>query len=365
MFDKRIPSLVGKITKLAQERSGDEFKEGLAELLGDASYIRETREIVARDLLVPDLMLEHLGTTLAKTFIRGKINRTYVMISKCPSCADSGKKTRVRTSKRRQEKKVKKYICEADFQEGNVLDELAKAGFDLDCPACGDGLEVTNASNIIYPVKAQGIYAIAHRVKSPGRYCDKLVDRIFYDKKNPDMRKRSLFDKYAFNVIVNYPNDMPGNSFENRFKEQLGSALSHNCDLKRYNIKKTADLGDVACYALFELLRKKFRADPNVLQDNIRLPLRRTRKDGSGRVELYKMLQFDLDYRRITFEGRIMTRDTYEREMDRKSALYHENYVEIEARRRKATLFDKKPEAKIVRDALIDIFSNGNRRSVV
>ena len=364
IFDTRIPKLVGRISKLATQNSGDELKSELVALLGDETYVQETREAISRDLLVHDLILQHLGTTLAKRLMGTDTERAYSMIVKCPSCADSGTKRPVQESKRVQEKMVKEYICEADFQEGSVLDDLVKSGFSFECQHCGDALKVTNTSNIIYPQKEGPVHSIVQRVKSAGRYCDKLVDRIYYDKNNPKMKKRSLFDRYAFTVVVNHPNKMRGNRFEAGLKKKLGMSFKDCHHLKRfYKVKSSADIGDLACYAIFEFFRREFGVDPDALQDNIRFPRRRTRKDCSGIVELYKVLQFEMCYQGVAFEARIITRDTYERQMDRKSALHHDNYSEIETRRRQETLYDRIPEAEIVRNALLQIFSNGNPKN--
>ncbi|MBN1544826.1 hypothetical protein JW898_05195 [Candidatus Woesearchaeota archaeon] len=365
-FDPRIPALLGAIKNVAR-RDKDSYHNAnayLARLEQDLEgLIRDEFEDVAAirqrivdDLLLNDYILEDLGTTLARRLIHGKGRQTgnwvrqYNVITKCPACANSNRDRIRESSKGVQAVPVDSYVREAHLQDGTSLHYLCEAGFVPVCAQkkCGTLLEITNASNLIIPKEQQIVHFIAHRVKSAGRYCQKLVDLIFYDKDDPSMRKRSILDRYAFALVLNTPNGISEKKYRRMFKEHYGTALPFNMPIE-----------DAVCYAMLQILAREFETDSSRLQNNIARPKMRERE---GRIESYKMLQFPLNYHGKVFEGQIKTLDTFMREQDRKSAIGHVNYVEVEEGLRQE-MFKRMPEARVVYNVLMKIFGNNHAES--
>lgn len=358
-FDPRIPELLSVIKSItASNRRGrrgiESLQKELEELLRtDEDDIRGIRQRIQDDLMLYDYILEDLGTSIARRLIVGKArgktlwDRAYNIVTKCPKCAKSRKKKDKDNSKNRQIVPFSSYVREAHVLDGSVLDDLVAAGYNPTCSTyrCGTPLEITNAANIIIPTKKQTVHLLAQRIKSAGRYCQKLVDVIFYDKNDPRMKKRSLLDKYAFSLVLNLPDGAGEKEYRRMFRNAYGESLPPN--------SKYGDFDTTLCYEVFHLLNRWFEIDAGQLQDNFREPKIRER---NGKVEEYRMLQFPLRYQGRIFEGQIKSADTFYREQDRKSAIGHDNYVEVEDKLRQE-MFKRIPEARVVYNLLMQIFA--------
>jgi len=318
--------LLGEIRQLVTQKKGNELRQSLDHLLeGVHEEIERKRTSIIQDTMLHDYMLEDLTETLARKLLPGEKKYRYVVVTKCPSCTSSNDQKRHDQAKIVQEIPVMKYIHEVDAIEDLNMNALDPNRFQPRCPACGDGYVITSSRNLIMPAKQGSVYAITARVKSAGRYCQKLVDIIFFDKDNPRMRKRSIADRFAWTAIL----DTSGYKSE---AEQ-----------------------DALCYKMRDKLKSEnFLIDEKLMQDNIKDPIRRLSR--KRRPETYKMLQFPLKYHGETFEGQIKTLDTHLREQDRKSAIWHDNYVEIEEQLRQ-DMFREIPEAKMVYDILMKMFT--------
>ncbi|MBW2964655.1 hypothetical protein KY363_04305 [Candidatus Woesearchaeota archaeon] len=360
-FSPLIRQVVTEVKSLVQQNRGskDKLEELLQQRFSDIDHINQA---IIEELRVNDAVLEELGNALAGYLTGKEDDREYQIAAKCNSCAESSKKTRQRQAKRLVQVPLGSlvsqpavstrdepgsfegfnYIHELDFRSGSALDFLKSRGYTPDCPVCGDSLEVITKRNVIYPADDRFVYAILQRVKSAGRYCEKLVDLIFYDSNNPDMSKRSITDRYAFAIIVNQPSGMRDDTFRKEFQRRYGIPVP------------SGNIEDASCYAVYNLLQRYFRPGPRQLDDKIKHPKKRVSQ--TGRPELYKMLQFNLPFKGKRFEGQIKSKDTWLREQDRKSGLYHETWEEIE-RELRQDLYDRMPEMRAVYDTLYSLFT--------
>jgi hypothetical protein len=327
MFDPRIPQILSGIKQCARTYTGEELKKRLDDLLlSEREDIEEIKSRIIEDTMLQDYMLEDLTGIIAGKLIRGEKRNQYIIVTKCKPCSDSGNDERVKKSKIVQHIPTRKYIHEVGCFDDLMQNAIEPAGFIKNCVTCGNEYEATNSRNLIMPANKQEIYAIAARVKSAGRYCQKLVDVIFYSKDNPKMKKRSILDRYAFACVKDAPEGV------------------------------SEEENDKQCYGILERMRMdNLLIDMKLLQDNIRDPIRRLSQN--RKPEMYKMLQFPLKYHGKMFEGQIKTKNTFLREQDRKSAIWHDNYVEIEEQLRQ-DMFREMPEAKIVYDTLIKMFTH-------
>lgn len=344
VIDPRLQQLLVKIRDLARDKKGEYLKEGLEKLvISDFDELGDVRNSIINVLIAGDYALKECGEALASKLFRGSTTRKYALITKCNQCADSPKERMREGSKLRQDVPVKDYVHESQINDLTILSDLKNAGFKDTCDWCEAPLEITSTSNLIVPVDDEPVFMIAQRVKSVGRYCEKLVDRIFYNENDLRMKKRSLLDRYAFAVLVNFPNDFNEKQFRRNFWNQFGATIPDNGLFE-----------DAVCNAFFTLLKNEYQIDARKTQDNIKDP-KKVVKD--GRVEYYKMLQFPFPYKEYTFEGQIKTKRTYLREQDRKSVIDHETYVEKERQLRNNMLKDI-PEARIVYNLLMRLFSD-------
>jgi hypothetical protein len=354
----------------------EDLKSTIGMYMGDA---RKVRAAIAEDLMKSDNYLKELGLALAGTCFAGPTRRKYVVITKCFECADSNKKRLREDSKRRQLLDVKQkaednrqpvfdekgravyeYIHELDFdaaiEVGMDHPELEQEKLILTCPTCESPMKILNKSNVIYPANEEVIHAIVQRVKSAGRYCQKLVDLIFYDKADPLMEERSISDRYASAVIVNYPVSLTDSAFVKSFNGQFEKFMSKQFDRffkRNYGYDpRTLLLEDRTCYKLHNAFRHKFELIGS-LDDKIKEP--KTRKSKKRRNETFKMLQFDVLFGGMRFETQIKTLGMYLRELDRKSLVSHEYYEQIEADMRE-NMFMRAPETKAVYDLLRQMF---------
>ncbi|MBU2561402.1 MAG: hypothetical protein KKD17_03825 [Nanoarchaeota archaeon] len=315
--------------------------------------IDEIRAAIVEDLRISDTVLETLGEALLSRYAKDPVQRKYEVITKCTKegCPGQTKHIQSITVHPIGTENRAGYAHEIPFKEAWLkrmpLEGLDPKYYTQDCPQCGSPLDATAAMNGAYPEKGGAVYAIVTRVKSAGRYVDKLVDLLFYDENDPNMRKRSITDKYAFTIVLGYPNGMSEKEFRRVFRSQFDMVLEPN-----------GDVGDLACYAVLERLKRQFNK-PRVsnaimhLQDDISHPQRRVGK--YGRIEYYKRLQFNLDYHNKRFEGQIKTRDIWLKERDRTSALSHWTWEETEKQLREA-MYMRMPEALVVRNMLKRIF---------
>jgi hypothetical protein len=344
LFDPRLPPFLGRIRDIARREKGDRLTAALEDLvISGADELGDIRQRLIVDLRLSDYVLMDLGEALASKLIRGRTKRKYALITKCGKCSDSPRQKISESSKLRQEVDVGSYLHESQMADCTALPALNTAGFKDTCGRCGTPLEITSTSNLVMPVSDELLFLIAQRVKSAGRYCEKLVDLIFYDKNDSRTTKRSIIDRYAFAVVANFPNGMNEKQFRRNFRNQFEMAIPDNGDFE-----------DAVCYAFLDVLKGKFEVDMTRMQDNIKSPKERVK---NGRVEQYKILQFPLSYHGKRFEGQIKTRATYLREQDRKSAIGHETYVEKE-RQLRNNMFKDIPEARIVYNLLMKLFSD-------
>jgi hypothetical protein len=358
-FSQHMIDLVEDIQHLVRESTDiSELSKNLEERVGD---IERVQRAIIEDLRIMDPLLERLGTTLESRYIQGDTRREYFLLTKCNPCADSEDPHRQAQSKMIQTialdnpkdcariiaeegREPVTYIHEVDLAEGTVMDELVRRGYKPNCEVCGSQFEITNTSNRIYPVAEEALSAIVQGVKSAGRYSAKLVDLMFYDMNDQRMKRRSIADRFRCALIVNYPNGMKEEEFRKRFRRQFDLWLP-----------TTGLLEDQACYAMRRLIeREGFNVAWDKMQDGIARPNRRS--GPKGRVEEFKMLQFDISFYGKAFEIQIKNRGTYQREQDRKSLIYHETYAEKERQLREA-MYDQMPEARMVRDLLQRLFS--------
>jgi len=351
MFHPGIAELVGEISSLVRMiESPEELRTTLEEHIDDVDRIRQD---IINDQTAGDGVLRTVGDTLASKLFQGRTRREYVMITKCDTCATDKRRQRAATSKTKVPVPAADYLYEHEFnsalQEGRVPKGLNPERFSLGCPNCGSTVNVTSTSNMIFPETDQPVFAIAQRVKSAGRYCEKLVDTICYDLLDTDLRTaRSITDKYAFAIIMNHPNGMRDEERRRMFRRQFGLTVGDG------------NFGDALCYAMRDFLTASFGGAVGRVQDSIRDPKRRV--SPRGMVEEYKMLQFNFGLQGRTqddfvVEGQIKTSQTYQREQDRKSAISHEAYVEVENQLRQE-MFMRVPRARVAYEILMRLFAS-------
>lgn len=365
-FNPVIRQAVTEIKSLVQQNRGSaqRLEQTLEERFSDITHVNEA---IIEELRLNDLILEELGNALAGYLTGKEDDRQYQVVAKCSSCAESPRKSRQgqakkffqiplgsitgKTAKNAAETECPyekaRYIHELDFRSGAAIEFLKSRGYTPDCPVCGDTLEVITKRNVIYPSDDRFVHAVLLRVKSAGRYCEKLVDLIFYNPQDPLMSKRSITDRYAFAIIANQPAGMREDIFCREFE-------------KRYGIQMPpGHIDDACCYALHRLLQRRFKPGPLQLDDKIRQPKKRI--SHTGRPALYKMLQFNLPLRGKMFEGQIKTKDTWLREQDRKSGISHEGWEEIEKELRQ-DLYSRMPEMQVVYNKLYSLFTINQHR---
>ncbi|MBW2971851.1 hypothetical protein KY359_02335, partial [Candidatus Woesearchaeota archaeon] len=327
----------------------DDLKANLEHRLMD---VEEIGSAMIEDMTVGGGVLQVFGDNLQK-FAFDAFTRKYEVIAKCtrPGCEGQLKHILPFDADR--------YIQEIPFKEawyapaepGHPLvvpDGINPKGYGRDCSICGSPLDATSAMNIMYLSGEGPVYAVILRVKSAGRYVDKLVDLLFYDPDDPDMKRRSISDKYAFTIVLNHPNGYSNSEFKRVFRERFGTSLKP---------KHGFGIGDMACYAVYDLLAAHFGnpKKPRVvrnLQDDIKNPQPRVGPNG---IELYKRLQFNLHYDKMVFEGQIKTLDIWLNEIGRTSAMSHWTWEETE-RELRDKMYMRKPEALVVKDIIKRIF---------
>jgi len=358
------------------------------ELIVETSFddIEDLRGAIEQELRFNDYALKDLTGSLADHLIRDTYNREYNLITKCPSCSTNGTRSKER-AKSRQVVRVDDYVFEADVVDGSFIPDLVAKGFVDTCKRgkCQDTpLEIVNAANVVLPDDDHVIHLISSRVKTTGRYCHKLVDRILYEMsdelgwKDPEDvqnsrlaegeeeiivgSKRSIVDRFAFSIIVDYPNGWTESEFRKRYKRVYGATLPTGRGItamkrmfsQKYgiNMPRVMTFEDLVCYNLLEQVSQKFQVYMGRLDDRIQRPKVRMTK---GVREEFKMLQFPLHFKGMAFEGQIKLRSVYEREQNRKSAFSHDNYVEIDNKLRKA-FFKEVPEARVLYEVLMGVF---------
>lgn len=334
------------------------LKGGLESRIKD---IDDLKKAIINDMRINDGILQKLGEMLASRYIRGHHVRTYEVTSECPSCAESD--SHERHCEQRQEIPVKYYVNELDLRRGDVMDMLLRNGFKPNCPICGTELDITSASNCIHPAKEEVLSVLKTRVKSAGRYCHKLVDLIFYDETDPRWEKRSITDKYAFSLVLNIGSETDERSFRRMFRDQIRQSIPKDCSDREFRnffryrmqmeLPRMCDFEDLACYSMLRKLKTDYPQCPERAQDNLKEP--KERKGAQGRIELYKMLQFNFNMHGKKFECQIKTADTHRRELDRDSATCHFTYRTIEKYLRQ-DMYMKIPEAGAVYNFLYRLF---------
>jgi hypothetical protein len=357
--------------------------------------IEKMREKIARDVMAHDRILKRLGEDLVTKLIDGPVERRYEVLTRCDRCSglENGitgdaaekqagqsrqkpKKTSKKQSKRAPKNKVRrqaapkpnkrrlnlgiesqkipvrKYIYEADFNNGKALPllvdpKLGEQALRMHCPDCQGTLTSTSSRNLIIPLDDNIFYLIALRVKSAGEYCAKLVDNIFYDEDDPQMRKRDVVDRFGFLLTMNYPGTLHEKVLSREFRKRFGRGI-------RVDSKRDADLGDSLCYAALDALTAEFDVQRYTLelQDNIANPLEKEMHD---RQEQFKQLQFKFGYQGRLLEGKIYTKATHAKESDRKSAVGYESYRTTENKKRQA-MFLERPQMRILYEVLLPMF---------
>lgn len=341
------------------------LKGGLESRLGD---IGKLREALLDDMRINDGILQKLGQMLASRYIRGHQVRTYEVSSECPVCEESDLHDNHHDN--RQEVPVEYYVNELDLRRGEVMDMLLRHGFKPDCPQCGSSLDITSAGNLIYPASnptsndiPSTLEFIKTRVKSAGRYCHKLIDLIFYDETDPRWEKRSITDKYAFSLVLNAGPETDEPTFRDSFIEQMGHRLPEDCSEREFRnffryrldmeLPVRCDFDDLVCYAMLKRLKTDYPECIGLVQDGIKEP--KERKNSEGRIELYKMLQFDFNIHGKRFECQIKSKDMHRRELDRDSATCHFTYRKVEEYLRR-DMYMQMPEAGEVYNFLFRLF---------
>jgi hypothetical protein len=330
-FSPDIREMLSELRHIVSENKGSPNKLR-KNLEAKFDKIDKIRFAIIEDMKVTDSILRNLRDALVSRYAASEVDQEYVMITECGTCAKSKKKRQKERSKRMQAVPVTEYIHES--WRGSLLEEFKKRGFIANCPTCESPLEIKTALNMAYPSAEEIIYAITARVKSAGRYVHKLVDLIIYDKNDPRMRKRSITDRHAFKLVVNHPSTLAEKPFRRLFKRQFGIALPQNGNFE-----------DIICYTLLDMLGKDFKPGPEKIQNNIKAPI--PREAPNGRIEHYKMLQFDFMHLGIMLEGQIKTKGTFLSEHDRMSAISHMLYEQVEEGLREG-MYMKMPEAQQV-----------------
>jgi hypothetical protein len=347
-FDPKIYRLISKIRKAARQAqvvdgpSDARLRMQLDRLVEkEFDSVKNARERIIDDINLHDFLLDYLGTEFSKRLVQGSVDRQYVIGTICTSCAESEHPRRKRHSLGRQVIPVDRYIREAEFLDGTVYPEFKAAGLQTRCPSCDEGLQSTYSSNIMVPQQQQIVRLISQRVKSSGQYCEKLVDRIFFDPADKFMTQRDIIDRYANMFVVQCPQGASPQETRQRFLELYGIKL--------------ADRGNIEhqlCYGMRDVLVARFGVLPEEVQDNIKDPKRRMVKN---RMVVFKMLQFPVRFQNKLFEGKIVSSRYYEKEIDRKSAAGYVTYRQIENNKRQE-MFRRMPEALVVYEALMSIF---------
>jgi hypothetical protein len=352
----------------------DELRNALENLI----EIPRARFLFFGHITARDYSLRRMGKLFASRYITKDVTTEYEVIGKCHSCntkreakGDVGEKIRqiisVDALPAIPNSIEDTYVFEVAFRTGVISSAFEEKGFNPHCPECDDVLAFTSSRHIIRPITKQPIHALALRVKSGGRLADKLLDWVLYDR-NAEQRteKRSLKDVFAFSFILESPALSYGNIFDVQQPSQVWNEkkrLKFLEDVYRkqffrtYGTELPADkkYEDAACYELLQMLTRDYNQNDLRLQDNISSPLMR-KHPRHGRVEPFKMLQLNFVMGKERFEGQIKTRETYEREQDRRSAISHLNRVEVSDQLMKARL-DNDPRAKVVYSILRELFS--------
>lgn len=358
-------------------------REGeLRRALEDMIDIHKTRLLFFSDITTRDYSLRRIGKLFMLKYMRGEFTTDYEIIGKCPSCNTKRTKKGEKEEKLRQTVSVDNmpnipgciednYVFEVAFRAGNIRRVFEAEGFNSHCPECDDVLDFTSTKHIIRPRIAQPIHTLILRVKSGGRLADKLLDWVLYEKKDKSgeekkPEKRSLKDVFAFSFILESPalpsgdifgGKQPNKAWTDERKLKFLEDIYRKQFFRTYGIELPADkrYEDAACYELLHMLERDYSQSDLRLQDNISAPLRREHPR-HGRVELFKMLQLNFVMGKERFEGQIKTRETYEREQDRRSAISHHYRTEVADQLIKARI-ENEPKAKVVYFILRDLFS--------
>ncbi len=393
IFNPRLQELISEIREIVKDNI--QYKLGTKQLKEDLEVIVETsfedlsdmRAVVDQELRYHDFMLGDFTQALAARLISGKYNREYNIVTKCPKCTTSDNKRYRERAKSRQKISVDNYIYEADVIDGSFVPDLISRGFVPECKRgnCSDTLlEITNSANIIMPDQPQPVYLISSRVKTTGRYCHKLVDRIFYElgdelgwKKPEDVtasnlkdgeeeiivgEKRSLVDRFAFNIIIDFPDGFTEQDFRKMYRELYCVELPRGRGVTKFKqifktkygmqLPQKLSFEDMVCYSMLENVSRNFDVQFGRLDDKILKPKRKMKK---GVREEYKMLQFPLHYKGVAFEGQIKLKELYLREQNRKSLFSHYGWTEVGNGLREA-FFEEMPEARVVYTVLHNVF---------
>ncbi len=411
-YSKDFGVLIGEMRKLVRKYKGEALKRELKYLIGEGEdeILREWRERKQANEHTHDDLLNILGS-IVSSIIYGDapIQRAYLVQTKCPKCPPE-------RAYQKQIIPVKNYISERDFDPFDPSEDLRPAdgeGFTLECVhGCGVMTDVTSSSNLLVARKEPILYTndlhylrlgaeeyhrrflsdhplvtrLSTREKSAQGEIEKLTKLIVYDESNPQHKKRSLADRFALQIGLDYhsPNgrlrskDLSSDRLAKRiggmFKKLFGMTLeaaarpaisyAGRLEGKNPNTSERAVTEETFAtldgllklhYAMQGLIMKRGSQAGMEFYDPLDDKLLNPRANG------FKSLQSHILYGGKLFEMQIKPEQVIQGESTYGSRLFHPSYHEVELDIWKTTM-DPEVEPIIV-EVLWELWGNKKKFS--
>lgn len=341
------------------------------------SDIADIQMAMMNDQLVAESALVNLSEKILapKLFVDQKYERRHISVSRCPTC--ESKSPKKEPDRLVQVRPVGRAIRAVEFwaadvgmgedlhiardpdsscDKGDVNEYLRSLGFEYDCVACGQPLDIVSSLDMLIPeglnIKKpweheSHIAALSRRSKLDERFFPKLVLGMLYaylKSRGEDVEKHRHIDKYALREITNRPPREKENQFRKKFKRKYGVEIANG------------DIEDQTALAMLKFLQTRLGYGRRGLQDNINYPAVNKKSSITGREETFKMLQFPIAHSGYVFEAQIMPLTVFEREKMRTCGYNHLTY-EMRAREGMQDLEERHPLVRTVNDAMKQLYS--------